>query len=76
MGSRKRVRGGCCEKDPRCVRGYKHGGKGGRCSNGLAALAGPKGDRLWFEEEEEEVVVEVEVDDARRRSRVKATWTE
>ena len=62
--SRKRPRGGCCEKDPRCVRGYKHGGKGGRCSNGLAALAGPKADRLWFEEEEEEVVVEVEVDDA------------
>lgn len=22
----------CCEKDPRCVRGYKHGGFGGMCS--------------------------------------------
>ena len=22
----------CCERDPRCVRGFKHGGKGGKCS--------------------------------------------
>ena len=30
---------GCCEKNPRCLRGYHHGGHGGRCKVGRGAVS-------------------------------------